>query len=79
MLDWNTKRPGIELYINLDGKAALKYMDELIRLFRKARLGSPESFQNEEVKNKLLAGLPFEVMEISHLDLAAAEIENELW
>ncbi len=41
-----------------------EYMDELICLFRKARLGSPESFQDEEVKNKLLAGIPFEVMEI---------------
>ncbi len=110
MLDWDTKRAGIELYMNLEGKATLKveevvmnangisnltemwnaldhaflpidhceskyrqfamrrfrngermteYMDELICLFRKARPGGAESFQNDEVKNKLLAGLPF--------------------
>ncbi len=46
------------------GEHMSEYMDELIRLFRKARPGSRESFRNEEVKNKLLAGLPFEVMEI---------------
>ncbi len=127
MLDWDTKRAGIELYMILEGKATLKveevfmnanttsnltkmwnaldhaflpidlcelkyrqfakrrwrtgehmteYMDELIHLFRKAIHGSAESFQNEEVKNKLLAGLPFEVMEIvaGYLDLTAAEI-----
>ncbi len=127
MLDWDTKKAGIELYMSLEGKAALKveqvimnangtsnltemwnalsraflpvnhceskyrqfamrrwrtsecmtkYMDELICLFRKARPGSPESFQNEEVKNQLLAGLPFEVKEIvtGYLDLTATEI-----
>ncbi len=130
MLDWDTKRAGIELYMSLEGKAALKveevimnangtsnlteiwnaldhaflsidhceskyrqlamrrwrtgermteYMDELICLFRKARPGSPESFQNEEVKNKLLAGLPFQVMEIvaGYLDVMAAEIARK--
>ncbi len=55
-------------------------MDELICLFGKARPGSPESFKNKEVKNKLLAGLPFEVMEIvsGYLDLAAAEIARKI-
>ncbi len=130
MLDWDTKRAGIELYMSLEGNAGLKikegimnamvrlttpkcgmpwimlfclsiiviqnmeslprdnvelvnvmteYMDELICLFRKARPGSPESFQNEEVKNKLLAGLPFEVMEIvaGYLDLTADEIARK--
>ncbi len=53
-----------------------EYMDKLICLFRKARPGSPASFQDEEVKNLLLSGLPFEVMEIEagYLDLTAAEI-----
>ncbi len=46
------------------GECMTEYMDELICLFRKARPGSPASFQDEEVKNKLLAGLPIEVMEI---------------
>ncbi len=127
MLDWETKRAGIEFYMSLEVKAALKveevvmnangtsnltemwnalnrdflpmdhceskygqfatrrwrtdermteYMDELTLLFRKARPGNPESFQIEEVKNKLLSGLPFEVMEIvaGYLDRTAAEI-----
>ncbi len=57
-----------------------EYMDELICLFRKARPGSPVSFQNEEVKNQLLSGLPFEVMEIvaGYLDLTADEISRKL-
>ncbi len=105
MLGWDTHRAGIELYMSLEGKAALKveevvmnaedmsnitkmwdalshaflpidqpeskyrqfsmrhwrfgermteYLDELICLFRKARPGTPVSFQNEEVKNRLL-------------------------
>ncbi len=37
-----------------------EYLDELIHLFRKARAGTPVSFQDEEVKNRLLAGLPAE-------------------
>ncbi len=57
----------------------MEYMDELIHLFRKDRPGSPASFQDEEVKNKLLAGLPYEVMEIvaGYLDLTAAEIARK--
>ncbi len=130
MLGWDTYRAGIELYMSLEGKAALKveevimnasgmsnvakmwnaldsaflpidhreskyrqfatrrwrtsermteYMDELIRLFRKARPGSPASFQDEEVKNQLLSGLPYKVMEIvaGYLDLTAAEIARK--
>ncbi len=54
-------------------------MDKLICLFRKARPGSPESFQNEEVTNNLLAGLPFEVMEIEagYLDQTSTEIARK--
>ncbi len=125
MLGWDTKTAGIELYMSLEGKAAMKveevimnangtsnvaeiwnvldraflpidhreskyrqfamrrwrtgecmteYMDELICLFRKWR-----SFEDEEVKNQLLSGLPFEVMEIvaGYLDLTAAEIARK--
>ncbi len=108
MLGWDTHRAGIELYMSLEGKAALKdkeiimnvngtsnitemwnaldhaflpinhheskykqfatrrwrfgermteYMDELICLFRKAEPGTPLSFQDEEVKNRLLMKL----------------------
>ncbi len=130
MLGWEINRVAIELYMSLEGKAALKveevvmnaqctsnveklwnaldraflridhgkskyrqfarrrwrtgermteYMDELICLFRKARPGSPASFQDEEVKNQLLSGLPFEIMEIvaGYLDLTAAEIARK--
>ncbi len=50
--------------------------DILIFLFRKARLGSSASFMDEEVKNQLLSGFPYEVMLIvaGYLDLVAAEI-----
>ncbi len=56
-----------------------EYMDELIHLFRKARLDSPASVQDKEVKNKLLSGLAFEVMEIvaGYLDLMAVEIDRK--
>ncbi len=56
-----------------------EYMDELIHLFRNARPGSAESYQDEEVKNKLLACLPVEVMEIvaRYLDLTASEIARK--
>ncbi len=118
MLGWNTHRAGVELYMNLEGKAALKfeevfmnangmsnvtemwdtldhafllidhrksnyrqfsmrrwrfsermpeYLDELIHIFRKARPGTYISFQDEEVKNRLLDGL----------DLSAAEIAGK--
>ncbi len=39
-----------------------EYLDELLRLFRKARPGNCARFQNEEVKNHLLIGLPSEVL-----------------
>ncbi len=54
-------------------------MDELIRLFRKARAGFQASFQDEEVKNQLLAGLPTNVMDIvaGYLDLSASEITRK--
>ncbi len=127
---WDNKTAGIELCMNLEGKAALeveevvmnanrtsnliemwnaldsaflpidhceskyrqfamrryrtgermtKYMVELIRLFRKTRPGIATSFQDEEVKNKLLAGLPVEVMEIvsGYLALTAADIARK--
>ncbi len=50
-------------------------MENLIHLF-KNKTRHPESFQDEEVKNKLPACLHFEVMEIvaGYLDLMAAEI-----
>ncbi len=37
-----------------DGERMTEYLDELIHLFRKARLGTFARFQNEEVKNRLL-------------------------
>ncbi len=48
-------------------------------MFRKARSGSSASFQDEEVQNRLLAGLPYKVMEIvaGYLDLMAAEIAQK--
>ncbi len=46
------------------GERMTEYMDKLICLFRKGSVGSPPSFQDEEVKNQLLSGLPFEVMDI---------------
>ncbi len=56
-----------------------EYMDELIRLFRKAKQVYYADFQYEEVKNQLLSGLPFEVMkiEVENLDLTAAEIARK--
>ena len=130
MLGWDNNKAGIELYMSLGGKAALKveevvmnangnivvddlwtsldraflpidhreskyrqfasrkwkqderlteYMDELIRLFRKARPGTPMDFQDEEVKNRLLAGLPSEILgEVSgYLDLSVHEIARK--
>ncbi len=51
----------------------------LICVIQKARPGSPASFQDEEVKNQLLSGLHFEVMEIvaGYLDLTATEIARK--
>ncbi len=127
MLGWDTNRARNELFMNLEGKAALKveevvmnandiskvaemwdaldcaflpidhreskyrqfamkrwrtgermteYMDKLICQYRKARPGTLANFQDKEVKNQLLFGLPFEVMQIvsRYLDLTAAEI-----
>ncbi len=53
-----------------------EYLDELIHLFRKARQGTEISYQDDEVKKRLLAGLPTEALiEIDgYLDLTAAEI-----
>ncbi len=42
------------------GERMTKYIYEFICLFGKARPGGPAIFQNEEVKNQLLSGLPFE-------------------
>ncbi len=51
----------------------------LHRLFRKARPGTDISFQDEEVMNRLLAGLPSDIqIEMdSYLDLSAAEITRK--
>ncbi len=46
------------------GEHMTEYMDELIRLFRKARPDSSIDIQNEEVKNHLLAGLPSNVINV---------------
>ncbi len=56
-----------------------EYLDELICLFRKARPGTNISFQDEEVKNRLLANLPSDIqIEMdSYLDLRAAEIARK--
>ncbi len=58
------------------GERMTEYMDELIWWFRKARPDCYASFQDKEVKNKLLTGLPVKVMEIvaGYLDVRAAEI-----
>ncbi len=49
---------------------------ELIRLFRKARLGTIAQFQDEDVETRLLNGLPSEILnEIQgYLDVMAEEI-----
>ncbi len=56
-----------------------EYMDELIRLFRKARPDSSIDIQNEEVKNHLLAGLLSNVINVveGYLDLSAAHIARK--
>ncbi len=61
------------------GERMMEYMDELIHLFRKARPGSQASFQDEEVKNQLLPGLPSNVMDIvaGYLNLSACEIARK--
>ncbi len=127
MLGWDNYRTAVELYMSLEGKAALKveevienadstsnvtkmwgaldhtflpihhseskyrkfvtrrviqgkrmtrYLDELIRLFRKARTSTNVQFQDEEVKTRLLNGLPSEILiEIQgYLDLTPEEI-----
>ncbi len=130
LLSWDTRRAGVELYMNLVGKNVQKieevimnandmsnitemwdaldhaflpidhreskyrqfstrrwrfgermteYLDKLIHVFRKARPGIEISFQDEEVRNQLFAGLSSDiVIEIdSYLDLTAAEIAQK--
>ncbi len=54
-------------------------MDELVCLFQNARPGSDSKFQDEEVKNHLLAGLPSNIMEVvaPYLDMSAAGIARK--
>ncbi len=61
------------------GERMTKYVYKLIHLFRKVRPGSPASFQDEEIKNQLISGLPFEVMEIvaGYLDLTVTEMARK--
>ncbi len=56
-----------------------EYLDELVRLFRKARPGTFVQFQNEEVKSCLLSGLPSDIIgDIQgYLDLSAEEIARK--
>ncbi len=50
------------------GECMTEYMDDLIHLFSKERPGSPARFQDDEMKNQFLSGLPSNVMEILGLD-----------
>ncbi len=61
------------------GERMTEYLDKLIHLFKKARPGTEISYQDEDVKNRLLAGLPTEALiEIDgYLDLMAAEIARK--
>ena len=61
------------------GERMTVYLDELVRLYRKARPGTFIQFQNEEVKNRLISGLSPEVLsEVQgYLDLTAAEITRK--
>ncbi len=130
ILGWNDYRTAVELYMSLEGKAALKieevvlndsstgnvfhmwkaldraflpidhgeskyrrfatrcmiqgehmteYLDDLIHLFRKARPGTIVQYQNEDVKTRLLNGLPSEILnEIQgYLDLKEEEIARK--
>ncbi len=54
-------------------------MDKLICLFQKGRPGSLADFQDDEVKNQLLSGLPFDLVEIvvGYFKLTAAEITRK--
>ncbi len=56
-----------------------EYLDEFIHLFRKARPGTIVQFQNENVKTRLLNGLPSEIFnEIQgYLDLRVEEITRK--
>ncbi len=56
-----------------------EYIDELIRLFQNARSGSDSEFQDEGVKNHLLACLPSNIMEVvaPYLDMSAAGIARK--
>ncbi len=52
------------------GERMTEYLDELICLFRKARPGAFIQFQNEEVKNHLINGLPSQFL---------AEVQGYTW
>ncbi len=60
----------------IQGERMTEYLDELIRLFRKARPDTIVQFQDEDVKTRLLNGLPSEILkEIQgYLDLMEEEI-----
>ncbi len=60
----------------IQGERMTEYLDELIRLFRKTRPGTIVQYQDEDVKTRLLNGLPSEILnEIQrYLDLTAEEI-----
>ncbi len=57
----------------IQGERMTEYLDELIRLFSKARPGTIVQFQDKDVKRSLLNGLPSEMLnEIQgYLDLTA--------
>ncbi len=54
-----------------------EYMDKLSRLFRKARPRTPIRFQDKEIKNRPLAGIPTEIEIEVYLDLTASEITQK--
>ncbi len=63
----------------IQGEPMSKNLDELIHLFRKARPGTIVQFQDEDVKTRLLNGLPSEILTEIHgyLDLTAEEIARK--
>ncbi len=63
----------------IQGELMIEYLDELICLFRKARPGTIVQFQDEDVKTRLLNGLPSEILnEIQgYLDIMAEEIARK--
>ncbi len=60
----------------IQGERMTENLDELIRLFRKTSPGTIVQYQDEDVKTRLLNGLPSEILnEIQrYLDLTAEEI-----